>query len=241
MVRRGFTLVELLVVIAIIAILAAMILPVIMQAKGMAQMRTCTSNLRQLGCAIVQYIEDNSGFGLPEPPADRINPWIFCPIPIRKYVSQEPTGIQEDTFGSRQKRLWICPGDVYRGELEEPYWVNCGSSYLYPGPTAYLTGDYEMQKSPPTYSRKPFMWKNHKRDILLADCWFDFHSGRRVRHDYMSLGPANDDEWVLKLEVKSINIVFLDLHVSAVTAAERQSYIEFVREYDNPYYCGQSP
>ena len=120
MMRRGFTLVELLVVIAIIAILAAMILPVIMQAKETAQMRTCASNMRQLGCVIAQYIEDNSGFGLPEPPADYENPWILCAIPIEKYVGQKAMGIRPGNRGEKPKRLWICPGDIDRGMGIDP-------------------------------------------------------------------------------------------------------------------------
>ena len=56
----GFTLVELLVVIAIIAILAAMLLPVLARSKAAAQRADCMSNLRQLGLATQLYWNDNS-------------------------------------------------------------------------------------------------------------------------------------------------------------------------------------
>jgi prepilin-type N-terminal cleavage/methylation domain-containing protein/prepilin-type processing-associated H-X9-DG protein len=55
---RGFTLIELLVVIAIIAILAAILFPVFAQAREAARKSTCTSNLKQLGLAFRQYLQD---------------------------------------------------------------------------------------------------------------------------------------------------------------------------------------
>jgi prepilin-type N-terminal cleavage/methylation domain-containing protein len=54
----GFTLIELLVVIAIIAILAAILFPVFAQAREKARAISCLSNTKEVGLAILQYVQD---------------------------------------------------------------------------------------------------------------------------------------------------------------------------------------
>lgn len=49
---RAFSLVELLVVLAIVSLLAALLLPIFMTARGSARQLVCNSNLRQVGVAV---------------------------------------------------------------------------------------------------------------------------------------------------------------------------------------------
>src|SRR5438105_2983099 len=56
--KRAFTLIELLVVIAIIAILAAILFPVFAQAKSAARKAQAISNQKQIGAAILMYMND---------------------------------------------------------------------------------------------------------------------------------------------------------------------------------------
>ncbi len=61
--NKKFTLIELLVVIAIIAILAAMLLPALNQARERGRSAKCISNLKQINMAMQFYASSHDGWG----------------------------------------------------------------------------------------------------------------------------------------------------------------------------------
>ena len=61
---RGFTLVEMLVVVAVLAMLSALLLPVLARARSAGRRTVCKSNLSQLGKAVQMYVTDH-GFLYP--------------------------------------------------------------------------------------------------------------------------------------------------------------------------------
>lgn len=113
---RGFTLTELLVVVALIALLVAVLLPVVQNARRAAQRTVCISNLRQIGLAVRMYRDDYQ----------ELPPYLSA---VRSYVGD--------------LRVFVCPVDPLEGKhqvrdtlgdsfrLEGDFYLPSGVSYTY--------------------------------------------------------------------------------------------------------------
>jgi prepilin-type N-terminal cleavage/methylation domain-containing protein/prepilin-type processing-associated H-X9-DG protein len=114
----AFTLIELLVVIAIIAILAAILFPVFAQAREKARATACTSNLKQLGLALMMYGQD---YDENMPTAGYPGPRNWEVNPDYKSTAGVDNGIYGWTFYknlmlalnpyTKNLQIWYCPSD----------------------------------------------------------------------------------------------------------------------------------
>lgn len=133
---HGFTLVELLVVIAVIAILAAILLPVLASARAKAQQTGCINNTKQMTIVIVMYTTDYNERLVPDvesdvpPNANNTGAWIINLI----------------DFYSKATNLFLCPtttqlavsaSDTTAGDVVTPW-----SSTLPRGGTRIYNGSY---------------------------------------------------------------------------------------------------
>lgn len=134
----GFTLIELLVVIAIIAILAAILFPVFAQARAKARQAACISNCKQIGNAVLMYLQDYDeefpkGYGYPLPAMNG-----FGELTKKSAASTWPSW-----FGPYVKTaaVFICPdspADIK--SLEKKNWgINDSMGYNYDGLTLDIT------------------------------------------------------------------------------------------------------
>lgn len=102
--KRGFTLIELLVVIAIIAILAAMLLPVLARAREMGRRGVCISNLKQIGLALRMYSGDY----------DERFPYDTATATERRTIQALSLLVPQYVEDNRSFR---CPSDLGHGKL----------------------------------------------------------------------------------------------------------------------------
>jgi prepilin-type N-terminal cleavage/methylation domain-containing protein/prepilin-type processing-associated H-X9-DG protein len=203
--HSSFTLIELLVVVAIIAVLAAVLLPALRNAKENAIRITCVSQLREIGLAATVIANDNDG---------------FFPQGYGASIAQLPPSARDayDKVFQGNRNMFYCPS---ANRLTPPWatpndWTNVVS-----GAYVYINYYYLANPDVGTY----FLDTNgngSNRDEYLASVHDPQPSQVAICVDFTGTpAPPHPDNWWFQhppgLGVGTVNVLYGDGHIETKT------------------------
>ncbi len=195
--NRSFTLIELLVVIAIIAILAAMLLPALQQARDRAMGTKCIGNIKQCCTLAQQYMDDHGGFWNTQ----RNTPSWLWGLWSGKYIgnsggvanAQRYTAYKDWLKGGGDAQTQ-CPSTTIQENLRDTYPQAYGSQYQHNNNDQYGGCGYKPLAGPfkRGYKLKAGSFKKDKlitdnlspsQRVLFADCASQWDAGSAFRQN----------------------------------------------------------
>lgn len=241
--RCGFTLIELLVVIAIIAILVALLLPAVQQAREAARTTQCRSHLKQLTLALHNYAEVHRELLVPYVVEDQVRlNWLLGAGSAQGKAQfwfgtvnyDEPDPARQLDFAAgplapymeTNWQAYQCP-NLDTGHLESVRFGKPASGYGYNA--EYLSRTTGIDYPPPTYSPSytTIPLSRKFRDVMQLTQTVVFADAAQVRCTNFADCSANnvfEESWIIEppsynfptvhyRHNDAANIAFLDGHV----------------------------
>ena len=218
-VKQGFTLIELLVVIAIIAILAAMLLPALQQARDKAKESTCHNKLKQLGHAYTLYAEAYDNYKIKSRKVNMLVDssknnavgYFYAQLGglERKPSTFAPNAFTSDDNGDRRKGFWVCPSvEIIDGQFPRSTY---GLNY-YHGADLHMKYDKAQRRR----SVNEFDTVKNFSACSIMYCGVDFHMNAEVNVIWDKKRYSGENNLrPSHRKGKTIPILYLDTHVAS--------------------------
>ena len=213
--KHFFTLLELLIVIGIIAILAALLLPVLNSSRGKARSIHCVSNLKQLSLGVQFYCDANDGLLL-----------VYGGSSDNWYQNKSlAAGMHANTTSSSTSNIWppqsLCPAAPYAlkyKRIEYCYGIN-GAGLVNTG-----TGTYDAGYIDPSIKgtlRACFNWKRLKGPsgtMLFLDALSFWTKSDATLEEYLEAGETSASMLIaFRHPSFRANCMYFDGHIGSVS------------------------
>jgi hypothetical protein len=167
----AFTLVELVVVIGIIAVLIAILMPVLNKARAAANRTVCLSNVRQLGLGISMYCDNNFGyFPTCAVWADGVayvqypDDWIWWQA--NRNLDDSPIATYLNIRAERLKAVLRRPADSFEGRKPHPGITSGQGPYLY---SYGMNANLGLNVKNSSARSRITQWKAPSRKIMFTE------------------------------------------------------------------------